>query len=77
VEAGAEIDVLNKHSLSPLYLAILNNHTDCVKYMLQEGASSFFDGINMHKDRSPIFLAIRNENVEILRAIFASLNTEE
>ncbi len=77
IEAGAEINLLNKYSLSPLYLAILNNHNESAKYMLEEGAAPFFDGLNIEKDRSPIFLAIRNENVEVLRAIFASCNTEE
>lgn len=45
--------------------------------MLENNANSFYDDSNITKDRSPIFLAIRNENEEILKSIFLSLNAEE
>ena len=54
--------MLNLHSLSALYLAILNNQSNCVSYLLDRGAKSFYDGTDRELDRSPIFLAIRNEN---------------
>ena len=43
-ENGAEINALNHHSLSPLYLAILNDKTECIESLLDQGASSFHDG---------------------------------
>jgi len=45
--------------------------------MLENDAKSFYDHSDITKDRSPIFLAIRNENEEILKSIFLSLNAEE
>lgn len=77
VEAGADFDMLNLHSLSPLYLAILNNQSHCVTYLLKEDAKFFYEGTDREMDRSPIFLAIRNENEQILREIFAQMNMEE
>ena len=67
---GADIDMRNEHSLSPLYLAILNENMECVEILLENGASVFYDGSNREKDRSPIFLAIRNQQKEMLTSIF-------
>lgn len=69
--------MLNTHSLSPLYLAILNNNNEVAKYLLQHGARAFFQESDLEKDRSPIFLAIRNQNIEILRSIFTTCSAEE
>ena len=38
VEADSDIDTLNNHSFSPLYLALLNKHHDCAQYLIKEGA---------------------------------------
>ena len=60
VETGANIDILNKHSLCPLYMAVLNNHVECVRFLVRAGAKAFFDDNDTLKDRSPVFLATRN-----------------
>ena len=57
---GADLNMLNNFSLSPLYLAILNQKQDCVDFLLEAGAQAFIDGTDREKDRSPIFLAIRS-----------------
>lgn len=44
VDAGAEYNMLNKHLLSPLYLAILNNQTECVQFLMKSGARAFYSG---------------------------------
>ena len=77
VEGGAEINILNNHSLSPLYLAILNNKQDCVDFLLESGAKAFHSGSEVEKDRSPIFLAIRDQRTEILTSIFDQLDAED
>ena len=69
-KAGANLNVLNNHSLSSLYLATLNNQKDCAEFLLEEGAWSFVNGSDLEKDRSPIFLAIRTENTELLEMMF-------
>ena len=63
LDAGANCDMLNNHALSPLYLAILNNHIECVHVLLEAGAQSFFGEDDREKDRSPVFLAIRTQQV--------------
>ena len=76
LDAGSDYDLLNNHALSPLYLAILSNHNDCVNALLDAGAKAFFGGTDREKDRSPVFLAIRTQQVEVLRAIFAYIEPE-
>ena len=77
MQHSADINRLNNHSLSPLYLAILNDSQDCVDFLLESGALAFHDGSDRENDRSPIFLAIRKEQKEILTSIFDQVEPEE
>lgn len=61
IAAKADVNTLNKHNLSPLYLAILNDHEDATEFLIDEGALAFIDGTDVQKDLSPIFLAIRKQ----------------
>ena len=45
--------------------------------MLECGAEAFIDGTDIEKDRSPIFLAIRNQQQEILTSIFDQMEPED
>ena len=74
---GAEVNILNNHQLSPLYLAILNEKKECCEILLDNHASTFYDGNDEQKDRSPIFLAIRNENKDLLEMMFDFIDDEE
>ena len=76
VEAGSSIDMLNKYGISALYLAILNQNNDCAEYLIDSGAKAFYGSSRVEKDRSPIFLAIRKENEQILTKIFNSKSLE-
>lgn len=76
-DAGAEVNKLNYHSLSPLYLAILNDKPECVDLLLENGAKAFNDGSDREKDRSPIFLAIRKEQKETLTSIFDQMDSDQ
>ena len=73
IDAGADVNLLNNYSLSPLYLAILNDKQECVEYLLEKGSQAFHDGSDKEKDRSPIFLAIRNEYKDVLTSIFDTI----
>lgn len=77
VEAGAQINFLNSHFLSPLYLSILNKMDQCSRFLLEHGAKPFFSGDDTQKDHSPIFLAVRKENQDILRRMFNLLDSAE
>lgn len=59
IDSGADYNELNNHALSPMYLAILGKHTECVYALLEAGAKAFFGGSDVEKDRSPVYLAIR------------------
>lgn len=39
VEAGAKVNVDDKHGISPLLAAVFEGHADCVKLLLQKGAN--------------------------------------
>jgi ankyrin repeat protein len=44
IRAGADVNILNKHDVSPLYLAILNDNDYCVETLINSGANVFVDG---------------------------------
>lgn len=56
-------------------MAILNENTDCVEFLLDSNAKVFYEGMEGHvdgdkiADRSPFFLAIRNQQKDILVSI--------
>ena len=58
-------------------MAVLNGKRDCCELLLDNGASTFFDGSDEMKDRSPIFLAIRNQNKDLLEMMFDFIDDEE
>jgi len=39
IAEGADVNACDKHGISPLLAAIWEGHTDCVKLLLQKGAS--------------------------------------
>jgi len=77
VDWGADVNLFNNHALTPLYLAVLNNWTDCIDFLLESGARVYNHGDDIQKDRSPIFLAIRLEQEDTLTSIFDNLEPEE
>ncbi|RWS30202.1 myotrophin-like protein [Leptotrombidium deliense] len=38
IDKGANVNVVDKHGISPLLAAIWEGHTDCIKYMIEKGA---------------------------------------
>lgn len=42
-KAGADINLVSKHGVSPLYLAIKGNHLDCVKYLIERKAEVHYN----------------------------------
>jgi len=48
-----------------------------VDFLLESGGKAFYDGSDREKDRSPIFLAIRNQQKDILTSIFDCVETED
>ncbi|XP_055911166.1 myotrophin-like [Eupeodes corollae] len=40
IEKGAKVDVVDKHSITPLLAAIWEGHTKCVETLIKKGAST-------------------------------------
>ena len=77
IESGAEVNILNDYSLSPLYLAILNEKKECAEILLDNQALAFYDDNDITRDRSPIFLAIRNQQREMIEMMFDFIDDEQ
>lgn len=57
-EAGADINKTSPAGIGPLYLAIKAEEFECVRYLIEEGATIWYsDPIRM--DYSPVFIAIK------------------
>lgn len=58
---GADINRTDDQNISPLYMAILNHHTETAEYLIEQGAQYYNEEVE-ERDLSPIYLAIRHEN---------------
>lgn len=65
VDAGANINKLSIKGIGPLYQAIKNGHTKIAKYLIKKGAKMTLS--TKYRDSSPLFLVIREQNVEMLQ----------
>ncbi|TNV82090.1 hypothetical protein FGO68_gene1920 [Halteria grandinella] len=67
-DAGANINVTSKNGISPLYLAIKEGHMLCIQYLITRGAQLYYND-NVRVDNSPIFQAIRMNNLKVVEII--------
>lgn len=67
-KAGADINLINKHGVSALYLAIKGRHLDCVQYLLERKALVHFNDIH-HSQFSPLFFAIKQGDLKIIELL--------
>lgn len=65
---GADPNYLHSNGITPLYLAIKANQYDSVDYLLQQGVP-IFNNHPRHRDNSPIFMALKQKNISMLRAL--------
>ena len=65
VENGADVNITSPAGISPLYLAIKARNIECIRYLFEKGAKSYFaDAIWV--DFSPVFLAVTTCMVSVL-----------
>ena len=64
-KGGADINLINKHGVSPLYLAIKGRHYECAKYLIERKAIVHFNDSN-HAQFSPLFFAIKQGDIRFL-----------
>ena len=65
VESGADVNVTSPAGISPLYLAIKARNIDCIRYLYEKGAKSYYDDA-IWVDFSPVFLAVTTCMVSVL-----------
>jgi ankyrin repeat protein len=74
LDAGANVNEVDKNDISPLFMAISNNHPDMARFLIEKGAN-----INA-KDwygRTPLFAAVEMRNADMDYRTFELLQTPE
>ena len=74
LDAGANVNEVDKNDFSPLFMAISNNHPDMARFLIEKGAN-----INA-KDwygRTPLFAAVEMRNADMDYRTFELLQTQE
>lgn len=65
VKSGANINKLGQDGYGALYKSIENNHIKIAHFLVDNGAKMVLS--EKYRDKSPLFLVIRTENVEMLQ----------
>ena len=65
IEAGANINKLSVDGDGPLYKAIEQGHTEIAHYLVENKAKMVLSA--KYRDKSPLFLVIKTQNVEMLQ----------
>ncbi|KFP81831.1 Ankyrin repeat and SOCS box protein 12, partial [Apaloderma vittatum] len=63
---GAEVDSLDVKAQTPLFMAVSNGHRECVKVLLDAGASPVG---SIYNNSSPLLIAARDGNTDILQQL--------
>ena len=56
-KAGADINILSKQGIGPLYLAIKANKLECAKFLIERKAKVYFRDLEF-TEFSPLFYCI-------------------
>uniref|UniRef100_A0A8C2FBX5 Euchromatic histone-lysine N-methyltransferase 2 n=1 Tax=Cyprinus carpio TaxID=7962 RepID=A0A8C2FBX5_CYPCA len=65
IQAGAKVDAQDKTLRTPLLEAIVNNHVEVVKYLIQRGACVYHDSGGW----TPIIWAAEHRHIDVIRAL--------
>jgi ankyrin repeat protein len=74
LDAGANVNEVDKNDISPLFMAISNNHPDMARFLIDKGAN-----INA-KDwygRTPLFAAVEMRNADMHYSTFKLIQSPE
>ncbi len=74
LDAGADVNAVDKNAIGPLFMAIGNNHMDMAHLLIDHGAN--INAVDWY-GRTPLFAAIEMRNVDLHYVTFQHLVTEE
>jgi ankyrin repeat protein len=74
VDAGADVNEVDKNGIGPLLMAIGNNHIPTARYLIQRGAN--INAADAY-GRTPLFEAVEIRNVDLHYVTFEHMVTEE
>jgi len=74
IDAGAEVDAVDKNVITPLFMAISNNHIDMARFLIERGAN--INAVDWY-GRTPLFAAIEMRNVDLHYVTFQHMVNEE
>ena len=67
LDAGAEISARDANEITPLIIAITNNHPDVARYLIERGAD--VKAVDWY-GRTPLWAAIETRNMDVDNATF-------
>jgi ankyrin len=74
IDAGADVNAVDKNVITPLFMAISNNRIDMARMLIDRGAN--INAVDWY-GRTPLFAAIEMRNVDLHYVTFQHLVTEE
>ncbi|XP_013916465.1 PREDICTED: ankyrin repeat and death domain-containing protein 1B [Thamnophis sirtalis] len=66
LEAGSDINILNKHNVSALHVATQNGHTPLVRFLISRNIDL---DAQSQKNNSPLHLAITKNNLSVINSL--------
>jgi ankyrin repeat protein len=74
IEAGSNVNEVDKNDIGPLLMAIGNNHIDMARFLIDRGAN--INAVDWY-GRTPLFAAVEMRNVDLHYVTFQHMVTED
>jgi ankyrin repeat protein len=74
IDAGANVNEVDKNDIGPLLMTISNNHIDMARFLIEHGAN--INAVDWY-GRTPLFAAVEMRNVDLHYVTFQHMVTEE
>lgn len=74
IDAGSDVNEVDKNAIDPLLMAISNNHIDMARFLIDRGAN--INAVDWY-GRTPLFAAIEMRNVDLHYVTFQHMVAEQ
>jgi uncharacterized protein len=74
LDAGSDVNEVDKNDINPLFMAIGNNHIDMARFLIERGAN--INAADWY-GRTPLFAAVEIRNVDLHYVTFQHMVTED